>query len=177
MFSRTSDQPAADDSRRGGLQPVGGTGMTGSTGSASSQFASGTDQTLIGREDRVEGTVRAHKAIRVLGTIKGKLEAPSVTVEEGAKVTADITADEVVVAGEYSGNLVCRQRLEVRPTGRITGRVETQKLMMHEGSSVDGEIHMTKPVDESTGRVSPSTRGYSESNVRKAVASGAEATA
>jgi hypothetical protein len=46
--------------------------------------------------------------------------------------------------------------------------------MMHEGSSVDGEMHMIKPTDESSGRVSPSARGYSESNVRKAVASGAE---
>lgn len=181
MFSRSSERPASDDGRRGGLQPVGApvaqAPASASGGVSPLTLPPATDQTLIAREDRVDGTVRAHKSIRVLGTVKGKLDAPSIIIEEGAKVTADVTADDVIVAGEYSGNMVCRQRLEVRPTGRLSGRLETLKLMLHEGAAVDGEIHMIKPaVDDGQTRVSPSARGYSESTVRLPVGSAAKSS-
>ena len=181
MFSRSSERTGSDDGRRGGLQPV---GTPGTPGAANGQTpvtpltpVPTNDQTLVAREDRVDGTIRATKTIRVLGSVKGKLEAPNVIIEEGAKVTADINADEVVVAGEYSGNMVCRQRLEVRPSGCLSGRIETLKLMLHEGAQMDGEMHMIKPaVDDGSTRTSPSVRGYSESRVRMPVGSGAAAT-
>ena len=178
MFSRSSERTGSDDGRRGGLQPVGAPNAQGRAVCAGRRRAADarrqpTDQTLIAREDRVDGTIRATKTIRVLGTVKGKLEAPSVIIEEGAKVTADVTADDVVVAGEYSGNMVCRQRLEVRPSGRISGRLETLKLMLHEGAQVDGEVHMIKPPVDDGRRTSPSVRGYSESTVRVPVGSAA----
>jgi cytoskeletal protein CcmA (bactofilin family) len=170
MFSRSSDRTPAEDGRRGGLQPV-----AGAAGAPPATSLAATDVTVIAREDRVEGTVHAHKSIRVLGSAKGRLEAPSVTIEEGAKVAADVAADEVVVAGEYSGNMVCRQRLEVRTSGRLSGRIETLKLMLHEGAAVDGEVHMLKPAaDEPAIRVTPSVRGYGEPAVRQPVSPGAE---
>ncbi|MEA2621492.1 MAG: hypothetical protein QOH61_402 [Chloroflexota bacterium] len=179
MFSRSSGSTGTDDGRRGGLQPVGGTNghtVAATQSSVSSTSSAGSsDQTVVAREDRIEGTIRAHQTVRVLGTVKGKLEAPNVLIEEGAKVTADVVADEVIVAGEYSGSLTCRQRLEVRPTGRVNGRVETLKLMLHEGATVDGEVHMIKaPVDEAVVRPTASVRGYSGSSARQAVASGSE---
>lgn len=181
MFSRSSERPGSDDGRRGGLQPVAATNAQPSATAPAAvplTAATGSDQTVIAREDRVDGTLRAHRTIRILGTAKGKLEAPSVIIEEGAKVTADVTADDVIVAGEYSGTMICRQRLEVRPSGRISGRVETLKLMLHEGAAVDGEVHMIKPVaDDGTTRVAPSVRGYTESTVRMPVGSGAEPSA
>ena len=48
----------------------------------------------------------------------GSIESESsITIEEGAVVEADITATEVTIAGSYNGKLVCRQRLEIRPSG------------------------------------------------------------
>ena len=72
------------------------------------------------------------------------MEATTVHIDEGAKVRADITADEVVIGGDYSGKLVCRQRLEIRATGQVVGHVETFRLMLHEGGSIDGELKMLK---------------------------------
>jgi len=176
MFSRSADRPGSDDGRQGRLQPVDAPNLqTPPYAQASVTPLTPpipTDLTLIGREDHVEGTVRAHKGIRVLGSVKGALEAPSVFIEEGATVIASVSADEVVLAGEYDGNMTCRQHLEVRPTGRLSGRVETLKLMLHEGAAVDGELHMLKPpVDDGRTHVPASARGYSESTVRVPVGS------
>lgn len=106
------------------------------------------DGTVIAHGDRLEGTLKTERSLRIGGVVEGKIEsAAGVHIDEGARVTADVNADEVVVAGLYSGKLTCRQRLEILPTGRVSGTIETVKLMLHEGGFVDGGLHMQKPVD------------------------------
>jgi cytoskeletal protein CcmA (bactofilin family) len=102
------------------------------------------DESIIAHDDEVEGTFRSRGSVRVLGRMKGRIEAVRVHIEDGASVEADIVADEAIVAGAYVGTLTCRQRLEVRASGRLSGRVETFRVMLHEGASVEGEMHMLK---------------------------------
>jgi cytoskeletal protein CcmA (bactofilin family) len=108
--------------------------------------ARNSDESLIAREDTFEGQLNTTRGVRVMGTVRGGIESQQyVHIEENAHVEADITAQEVVIAGEYSGKLTCRQRVEIRATGRVSGEIETQKLLLHEGGYFDGELHMQKP--------------------------------
>src|SRR5262245_24691907 len=119
-----------------------------------------TDTTVVARGDRLEGTLKVNQTLRIAGTMEGKVEATTVYLEEGSTVKADITADEVVIAGEYTGKLVCRQRLEMRATGQVSGTIETLRLMLHEGASIDGELHMVKPAKpEPAARSGSTVRG------------------
>jgi len=102
----------------------------------------GPDDSVVARDDRFEGTFTSRGTVRVVGSVKGRIEAVRVRIEDGARVEADVVVDEAIVAGEFTGNLTCRKRLEARPSGRISGHVETYKLMLHEGASVEGEVHM-----------------------------------
>lgn len=107
---------------------------------------SNADDSVVASEDRIEGKLKTRRGLRIHGVVDGHIEsAAAVHIDEGAKVTADITAEEVIIAGQYSGKLICRQRLEVLPTGHVNGNIETVKLMLHEGGFVDGELHMQKP--------------------------------
>jgi len=104
-----------------------------------------------------------------MGSVKGRIEAVQVRIEDGASVDADVIVDEAIIAGEFTGNLTCRDRLEARASGRINGRVETFKLMLHEGASVEGEMHMLteSPKDASaTIRGSAPARGEKEPEAR-----------
>lgn len=100
------------------------------------------DDSVIASDDHLEGTFTSRGTVRVEGSVNGRIEAVRVRIQEGARVEADVVVDEAIVAGEFTGKLICRQRLEARPTGRISGQVETFKLMLHEGASVEGEMHM-----------------------------------
>lgn len=105
-------------------------------------------ETVIAREDTFEGQLRSSKGVRILGTLRGSVEsALYVYIEPNALVEADISATEVVVGGDYSGNLQCRQRVEIQSTGRVRGRLDTVKLHLHEGGYFDGELHMQKPAE------------------------------
>jgi cytoskeletal protein CcmA (bactofilin family) len=132
------------------------------------------DTTVVARGDRLEGTLKVNQTLRIAGTLEGKVEATTVYLEEGSNVKADITADEVVIGGEYQGKLVCRQRLEMRATGQVTGTIETLRLMLHEGASIDGELHMVKPAKpEPTARAGSTVRGgLAEVPIRPTTGSG-----
>lgn len=176
MFSRSNDRSTSAD-QKGGLQPVPGPSSgTSQSANAANAATAVSEETTVARGDRVEGTIKAQQRVRVLGQVQGKIEALTVIIEEGAKVNADVTADDVVVSGEYTGNLVCRGRLEVRPSGRISGRLETEKLMLHEGAAVDGEVHMIRPQPEEAsvrGGI-PIRAGSSDGNARQPVTPGGE---
>lgn len=118
-----------------------------------SESASQPVETVVAREDTFEGQLRTSKGVRILGTVRGSIESASyVHIEANALVEADISATEVVIAGDYSGNLNCRQRVEIQSTGRVRGRLDTVKLHLHEGGYFDGELHMQKPADASERR-------------------------
>jgi cytoskeletal protein CcmA (bactofilin family) len=112
----------------------------------------GPDDSVIARDDHVEGTFTSRGTVVVMGSLKGRIEASRVRIEDGAHVDADVIVDEAIVAGEFTGHLTCRERLEAHASGRINGRVETFRLMLHEGASVEGEMHMISeaPRDAST---------------------------
>jgi cytoskeletal protein CcmA (bactofilin family) len=160
MFSRSPDRSAPDDPRRSTTQPTGGP-LAPSPASGAQ-----TDVTTIGREDRFEGTLQVRRLVRIAGAFKGTLEAASVIIEAGGHVDAEVVADEVVVAGEYSGNLLCRKRLEVQSSGKVSGRLETLKLVLAEGAAMDGEIHMTRPGDDSGVRPATAMRVVPEEPAR-----------
>lgn len=111
----------------------------------------GTDsqgESLIAQEDTFEGTIRTTTGVRVLGTVRGTIESQrSVRIESGAQVEADITAEEVVIAGTYTGALTCRNRIEITSSARVSGKLDTVKLHLHEGGFFDGELHMQRPDD------------------------------
>ena len=159
MFSQSADQPAADQSPAPvGMRelppqpakpvmpayPAATPTMTEPTAPtpATADGRPGSEDSVIARDDHLEGTFTSRGTVVVMGSVKGRIEAVQVRIEEGATVEADVIVDEAIIAGEFTGNLTCRERLEAHASGRINGHVETFKLMLHEGASVEGEMHM-----------------------------------
>jgi cytoskeletal protein CcmA (bactofilin family) len=139
----------------------------------------GPEDSVVARDDHFDGTFTSRGTVVVMGSVKGRIEAVRLRIEAGAQVDAEVIVDEAIVAGEFTGTLTCRERLEARSSGRINGRVETYKLMLHEGASVEGEMHMLteRPRDASeTIRGSAPLRGEAKPTGRtEAAASGGPA--
>lgn len=156
MFSQSADQPAADESSAPigmrelppqpakPVMPTYGTATptTPAVAPEPAEAGPGPEDSVIARDDHLEGTFTSRGTVVVMGSVKGRIEAVQVRIEDGATVDADVIVDEAIIAGQFTGNLTCRERLEARASGRISGRVETFKLMLHEGASVEGEMHM-----------------------------------
>ena len=187
MFSQSADQPASDQSPAPvGMRelppqpakPVMPAYAATSPEPVVEDAGPGPDDTVIAKDDHLEGTFTSRGTVVVMGSVKGRIEAVQVRIEDGAQVDADVIVDEAIIAGEFTGNLTCRERLEARSSGRINGRVETHKLMLHEGASVEGEMHMLtdSPKDvTATIRGTAPLRGQTGSGPETTVESSSEA--
>lgn len=98
---------------------------------------------VVDRGSAFEGTFRSQKDLRVEGELKGTIACDgTLFVAEGAVVSATIDAEHVTVAGDVHGEVRCRGRLQILPSGRVRARVVTASLVIQEGAIYEGELEM-----------------------------------
>jgi len=78
-------------------------------------------------EGRVEGTVRAGKAV-VVG-------------QEGY-VDGHVITQDAVISGTVTGMVTAESRLEVQATARIDGEVHARRMQLEEGAELNGRLSM-----------------------------------
>jgi cytoskeletal protein CcmA (bactofilin family) len=98
--------------------------------------------TVLGANCTLEGVLRSKANVRLDGTFSGTLEIDgNVLVGETAKITADINAKNVSIAGAVRGN-VSGKKVQLLRTGRIWGDIRAMALTTEEGAFIDGKITM-----------------------------------
>jgi cytoskeletal protein CcmA (bactofilin family) len=92
----------------------------------------------------IKGEIVAGEDVTLAGTVHGRIAAPghAVTLTAGSRVTADVDAESIDVAGSLEGTLVASQRLHVRGTADIQGDLQTPRLTIDEGAHVQGKVEM-----------------------------------
>jgi cytoskeletal protein CcmA (bactofilin family) len=99
-------------------------------------------ETVLGANCTLEGTLRSSSNVRLDGIFTGTLEITgNVLVGETAKITADINARNVSIAGAVRGN-VSGKKVQLLRTGRIWGDISAAALTTEEGAFIDGKITM-----------------------------------
>lgn len=100
-------------------------------------------ETVIGRGVKIEGQVDGRTNIELFGQIQGTcvLEGLLVVRTEGT-FRGDITATSLVVEGKVHGNVIAREKVELRPSCQVTGNIEASSVAIAEGSFFEGEVHM-----------------------------------
>ena len=100
-------------------------------------------ETVLGANCTLEGTLRSSANVRLDGTFTGTLEITgNVLVGETAKITADINAKNISIAGAVRGN-VSGKKVQLLRTGRIWGDIHAAALTTEEGAFIDGKIAMS----------------------------------
>jgi cytoskeletal protein CcmA (bactofilin family) len=98
---------------------------------------------LIDRNSSFDGTFTSERDLRIEGTAKGTLDCKgTLFIAEGARVDATVDAEHITIAGDLSGEIRCRGRLQVLPSGRLRGQVSTQSLIINEGAIYEGQLEM-----------------------------------
>ena len=99
-------------------------------------------ETVLGANSVMEGTFRSAANVRLDGTFTGTLEiGGNVLIGETAKITADVNARNISIAGAVRGN-VTGKKVQLLRTGRVWGDIRAQALTTEEGAFIDGKIAM-----------------------------------
>jgi cytoskeletal protein CcmA (bactofilin family) len=98
---------------------------------------------VVDRHSAFDGIFRAQRDLRVEGEVKGTVSCDgTLFISEGAIVAAAVDAEHITVAGDLTGDIRCRGRLQILPSGRVRADVTTGSLVIQEGAVYEGQLEM-----------------------------------
>jgi cytoskeletal protein CcmA (bactofilin family) len=99
--------------------------------------------TIIGSSIVVDGEITGEEPLTIQGTVKGKIAvAQNLTVEQGATVEANVEAQALTVSGRLTGNVLARERVELRSDARMVGDVKSPRIVIADGATFKGNVDM-----------------------------------
>ena len=136
--SKDSRVPAAPLNAIPGMRP----GVSGSRLTA-----------CLGAAIVVKGEIISEEDLQIDGKVEGPvlLRENRLTVGRTAHLNSQVTAREVVVYGQISGNVVARERVEIKKDGQVIGDITTARISIEDGAYFKGRIEIERtysPVSE-----------------------------
>lgn len=99
-------------------------------------------ETVLGAGTVLKGSLKSLGNVRLDGTFEGTLEIDgNVLVGETGKITADINAKNISIAGAVRGN-VSGKKIQLLRTARVWGDIHASAISTEEGAFIDGKITM-----------------------------------
>ncbi len=99
-------------------------------------------ETVLGSSTRISGDFTGSGNARFDGVLEGSLEIDgNILIGETAKITADIHARNISIAGAVRGN-VHGNKVQILRTGRVWGDIHAAAITTEEGAFIDGKISM-----------------------------------
>ncbi|HLW72230.1 MAG TPA: polymer-forming cytoskeletal protein [Candidatus Binataceae bacterium] len=99
-------------------------------------------QSRIGKGAKISGKLNFRAPAKIEGEVDGEITGDEILIAEGAIVTARIAATRLTVAGQVSGEIIVRERLELLPTARLKCAITTPSLVLNEGAQFEGDCKM-----------------------------------
>ncbi len=100
--------------------------------------------TVVGAGATFTGHFKGTENYVIYGTIVGDCELEgTVVVEEGGIWRGNITALNVIIAGEVRGDVLGHKKIELAQTAKIIGSITGPTVAVAEGAVIEGAIKMT----------------------------------
>jgi len=98
------------------------------------------DVSIINKGCSLKGTLDFKGYLMIAGTVEGVLNAESVTTEKGSVIKADITSENLTIAGTFEGNIMVTGLLTLLGTANVRSDIRCGRLVIEEGGILNGRI-------------------------------------
>ena len=98
----------------------------------------------IGPSIHIKGNVTAHEPLTIAGHVDGTIDVSGhkLTVTQAARITADVLAHTIIVAGTISGSISAEARIVVEETAAIEGEVSAPSVSVVDGAQLRGRCEI-----------------------------------
>lgn len=99
---------------------------------------------IISKGCHIKGDITGNDDISIFGKVKGAISVKSntVTIENSAKINANIFAKIVHVDGHVVGNIEATDKIVVNGNGNVTGDMIAARIILQDGSYFKGNVSM-----------------------------------
>jgi cytoskeletal protein CcmA (bactofilin family) len=99
--------------------------------------------TYIGPNITVEGTISGSEAIRIEGSVKGRIQLSSdLLIGTKGRVEATVHARNVVIEGRLTGDVSADDKVELVASAAVDGNIKAPKVIVAEGAKFRGSVDM-----------------------------------
>ena len=105
------------------------------------------ETTLISASVSLEGSIEAEGTLIVEGSVRGTIKCTSLEILEKGRVEASVEGENVTVAGEFEGDMICSRKLSILRTGKVLGGITYSALSIESGGLLDGTLSRGKAED------------------------------
>ncbi len=98
------------------------------------------DVSIINKGCHLNGTLNFKGYLIIAGMIEGILNAENVVAEEGSIVDADVTSQNMTIAGTFKGKINVTDKLILLKTCNVRGSIKCGNLVVEEGGILNGDI-------------------------------------
>ena len=105
------------------------------------------ETTLISASVSLEGSIEAEGTLIVEGSVRGTIKCTSLEILENGRVEANVEGENVTVAGEFEGDMICSRKLSILRTGKVLGGITYSALSIESGGLLDGTLSRGKAED------------------------------
>jgi cytoskeletal protein CcmA (bactofilin family) len=100
-----------------------------------------TAESILAAGLTIEGKIEGSGNFRVAGRFKGTVKVNGeLTIEPGALIEGEITAESVLVAGDVRGQIAAASRVEFKDSGTLIGDVKASSVVISAGSKMRGKM-------------------------------------
>lgn len=118
----------------------------------------GENPAVIGKSVQIRGEVKGSEDLLVDGNVEGTITLTDsrLTIGPHAKVTANVSARDVVLLGRLSGNIRATGRVELRKGCDLVGDIASARLSIEENAMFRGKVDL---VDEGDKNIAAAAAG------------------
>ena len=100
---------------------------------------------LLSKKVKIEGNIQGDEDLRVEGHFKGTIKViGDFFVGQSGVVEADVEADNIVIQGQITGNVLARKQLEIQSSGQLLGDCQAKSIDIREGAIFEGRSSMLR---------------------------------
>lgn len=100
---------------------------------------------LLSRNVNIDGEIQGEENLHVDGHINGAIKLNGdILIGNSGIVEAEIEANNIVIQGRVTGNVIARQQLEIQSSGRLVGDCTARSIDIKEGAMFEGRSKMLR---------------------------------
>ena len=122
----------------------------------------GRSKLIVGPNIKLKGVeITDCDTLVVEGLVEATMDSRVIQIAEQGAFKGSAEIDLAEIRGEFSGNLIVRDKLVIYSTGKVTGTIRYGKLVIEEGGQLSGEILFGAQGGSSNSNTKPLSSGKS----------------
>lgn len=139
-------------------RPAQGNGFAATPATMRPTAPTARNMSCLGSGLEIKGTITGSEDLQIDGRVQGpiSLQGQKLTIGQTGKVQSEVSARDVIVYGDITGNLQVQDRVEIKKDASVIGDIKATRISIEDGAYCKGRIEIDRGGRSSLSSVSSS---------------------